>query len=143
MKKSCLRKSCNDPNCAQLPFDSLICSPATTKSNISATTNPSAVSEVKTVVTQENALFNTSISEESLSETKGGCNHDGCGCDHTHTNDARNILIGFTGVFILLMIGYMAFSYKKSSSSRSKFTEFPKKELVSPPPPHFTEKSVV
>ena len=47
------------------------------------------------------------------------CTHEGCNCDQSGPLSARNVMIGLTGLLMLLMVGYMAYIKRKPSRPKS------------------------
>ena len=47
------------------------------------------------------------------------CTHEGCNCEHSGPFSARNVMIGLTGLLMLLMVGYMAYMKRKPSRPKS------------------------
>lgn len=87
---------------------------------------------------------NCGISQNST--TPSVCTDENCNCNHESTNNARNFMIGITGLLIIMMLGYIAYM-KKKPSGRSKQNVFRGDDAErggvhrNPVPPVFVEKS--
>ena len=69
------------------------------------------------------------------------CTHEGCNCDHSDPFSARNVMIGLTGLLMLLMVGYMAYMKRKPSRPKSNTFNGHIAENGMASVPFFVEKS--
>lgn len=74
-------------------------------------------------------LFNDKFPMKNDMNIPNKCDLGNCDCNHNGSNIPRNIIIGLTGILVLLMIGYIIFFNKKSASSHRKFLDSSEKGL--------------
>lgn len=75
---------------------------------------------------QENSCTDPSCNDPSCGVSQNSSIPHVCtdeNCNHEVTNNARNVMIGITGLLIIMMIGYMAY-IKRKPSGRSKQNVF-------------------